>query len=245
MAPIKFEEDMKNRLEKRTIEPSTKSWDTLSQRLDNEEKKTNKKGFWWLGIAASIVGVILVSNVFLNNETTNNQNTIIVEDNTKKDTLNIEIKQEIIPKEQKEIIVEAEKKPIIIKTKKVKTNQFKTPKVVVTTKKETKTIIEKQAENFIVLTENKTTSALAETKKDTVEKIKNLTVTDNEIDRLLAQATEAISATKKDKNTVPLDYNELLIAVEDDLDESFRDKLLKTIKKGYETVRESVAERNE
>ena len=112
MAPIKYEEDMKNRLEKRTIQPSAKSWDTLSQRLEKEEKKNNKKSFWWLGIAASIIGLLLVSNSFLNSETINNTNSIIVEDNTIIDTIKTEIPKQIISTPKQEIVINTEVKPI-------------------------------------------------------------------------------------------------------------------------------------
>ena len=110
MAPIKYEEDIKNRLDKRTIKPSVKSWDTLSQRLDSEEKKNNKKGFWWLGIAASVIGVLLVSNFFLNIETTNNINTIVVEDNTTKTILQIEVPKQIIEAQNKKLLLKLKNK---------------------------------------------------------------------------------------------------------------------------------------
>ncbi|AUC83453.1 hypothetical protein [Lacinutrix sp. Bg11-31] len=251
MAPIKYEEDIKSRLDKRTIKPSAKSWDTLSQRLDNEEKKNNKKGFWWLGIAASVIGVLLVSNFFLNIKTTNNINTIIVEENTTIDTLKTEIKNKKSNYKTKEVIVDSEeilkaknttKSAIKTKsylaentnTKKVNTNKIEAPniQIVKTLVLKENTIKNKQS---LVSIENATQKT--QTKKQNV--------IDSEIDNLLAQATEDIAKEKSKSATIPIDYNGLLIAVEDDLDETFRDKMLKVVKKGYETVRESVAERND
>ena len=44
MAPIKFEEQLKEKLEQRTIQPSQDAWNKLNDRLDNvEEKQNNKK----------------------------------------------------------------------------------------------------------------------------------------------------------------------------------------------------------
>ena len=44
MAPIKFEENIKSTLEKRTIQPSRNSWDTLEKSIEkvaiNGKKKT-------------------------------------------------------------------------------------------------------------------------------------------------------------------------------------------------------------
>ena len=46
MAPIKFEENIKDKLEKRTVMPSEASWSKLSQRLDGEEKRNKRSSFW-------------------------------------------------------------------------------------------------------------------------------------------------------------------------------------------------------
>ena len=73
----------------------------------------------------------------------------------------------------------------------------------------------------------------------------NTTVTDKEINTLLANAKKDIALQKEKKAIIPIDYNGLLIAVEDDLDETFRDKMFNMAKKGYSSLRESIAERNE
>ena len=61
MAPIKFEEQLKEKLEKRTIQPSPEAWKKLSVRLDDQGNNKNHRGYWWLGIAASITGIILAA----------------------------------------------------------------------------------------------------------------------------------------------------------------------------------------
>ncbi|APY01159.1 hypothetical protein [Lacinutrix venerupis] len=233
MAPIKNEEDMKKRLEKRTIQPSAKAWETLSQRLDHEEKKHNKKGLWWLGIAASIVGILLVTNLFFSSKT-NNNNTIIVNQNKTQDTQKIE-KQEIervIPKN--EVIVEVKRN-----IKKTNSKNLKVSNELAINNNSKKTPI-KNKETLNNLSQNNT--IITEIK---IPKIKKQPIERDEVDMLLAQATESIKSKKTINKNTPIDHNELLIAVEDDLDERFRDKILKTVRKGYQTVKESVAERNE
>ena len=68
MAPIKFEEHIKEQLEERRISPSAGSWEKLNARLDENEnqQKTNKK--WWLGIAALLVIAISVGGFMLKSE---------------------------------------------------------------------------------------------------------------------------------------------------------------------------------
>ena len=254
MAPIKYEEDIKNRLDKRTIKPSVKSWDTLSQRLDSEEKKNNKKGFWWLGIAASVIGVLLVSNFFLNIETTNNINTVVVEDNTTKTILKIEVPKQIIETPKQETIVDIEentinKTEIELVKKTPKTSNHLTSNTPKTSNTKEKTRANKIQIKKALITETKTSEEQIIVESsiniNNTTNPRNSNTTDNEINTLLANATKDIAMQKFKKATVPIDYNGLLLAVEDDLDETFRDKMFKAVKKGYETVRESVAERNE
>ncbi|MDO1499629.1 hypothetical protein Q2T40_05710 [Winogradskyella maritima] len=69
MAPIKFEENMKETLEKRTMSPSPELWSKLADRLDEDEKKNRKPVYWWLGIAASVAVLIMLSIGFFNSNT--------------------------------------------------------------------------------------------------------------------------------------------------------------------------------
>ena len=74
MAPIKYEEQMKDKLEKRSLQPSPESWATLANRLDaRDNKHKNKSMFWWFGIAASVVGILFVTTIYFNNKSIENQ----------------------------------------------------------------------------------------------------------------------------------------------------------------------------
>ena len=59
MAPLKFEEDLKEKLEGREIKPSINAWDRISQELDAPKPK--RKNFWGYGIAACLIGLLIVS----------------------------------------------------------------------------------------------------------------------------------------------------------------------------------------
>lgn len=266
MAPIKFEENLKDKLEQRTINPSAKGWDTLATRLEaKEEKKSNKK-FLWLGVAASFIGVLFMYNmVFINNDAKTTINVVEVENKTEvikidNVTKNIEISTEDINTEialgtEEEIKIETKRTEIkqpkklnnYIASSKASENRIKEDKI-----KDSEAIQNTPNES------NNTFYALNEIKnniKNEVVKVPTenivvtsttgvIEITDSELDTLLKNAESKIVNTKQN-NTVPLDYNELLQDVEDDLEETFRDKLLKTVKGGYRSVKTYVAERND
>ncbi|MEO8934553.1 MAG: hypothetical protein ABI295_09605, partial [Xanthomarina sp.] len=83
MAPIKFEENMKEKLEKRTLQPSTQAWDKLSGKLQADTKKASSKTIWWLGIAASFVGILFMVNVFFTTSRSGNNTPVLVDTESK------------------------------------------------------------------------------------------------------------------------------------------------------------------
>lgn len=103
MAPIKFEEHIKEQLEERRISASAASWEKLSARLDENEnrQKSNKK--WWLGIAALLVIAIAVGGFMLKSENGTIEEQIV---NTPNEKTSEEILKPLensgIPSEEKE-----------------------------------------------------------------------------------------------------------------------------------------------
>ena len=65
MAPNKFEDNIKDKLENRRLQTSPEAWSHLSDRLEHQEKGQKGFPFWLLGVAASIIGVLLVVTQFL------------------------------------------------------------------------------------------------------------------------------------------------------------------------------------
>ncbi len=53
-------------LEERTIRPSNGSWEKLEEELDDQLGQKKAKKYWWLGIAASIVGFLITTTFFVN-----------------------------------------------------------------------------------------------------------------------------------------------------------------------------------
>lgn len=63
MEPNKSDNHIKDLLEQRSILPSQNAWSKLETRLDKDEKKSKKPWFWLSGLAATLVGVLLIVNL--------------------------------------------------------------------------------------------------------------------------------------------------------------------------------------
>ncbi|WP_299763332.1 hypothetical protein [uncultured Dokdonia sp.] len=82
MAPIKLEDNMKERLEERTIEPTMAAWDKISSQLDIEQGAKKNRRVLWMSIAASFVGGALIALfVFQNMDTMDTSPELVNTDN--------------------------------------------------------------------------------------------------------------------------------------------------------------------
>ena len=251
MAPIKFEENIKDKLEKRTIEPSNLAWNKLSDKLDAQEGKSNTKKVWWLGIAASLVGVFLVTTLFFSKDETETITPILVETPIK-ETIEPEktlpennsiiendvSSQKEVSRLQEKSIIKTVKKKEKRKTF-AKTNESFVPKteIVANNVLEEEVILKEDLNN---VNNEEIVAQIPELKKD-----KGL-VSDAEIESLLLGAQKDLVENKiKTESTKTVDANSLLMAVETDLEKSFRDKVFNTLISGYNTVKTAVVQRND
>ena len=240
MAPIKFEENIKDKLEKRTIQPSADAWQTLASRLDAKNNKKKSPYYLWLGVAASIVAIMFIaSQLFVNNNNTTIETPVIV--NTNKETIK-KIESENVLQKKDVLTNNVEKesvKELNIKTPKSE----KTEVAQLTKQKEEKTVLPKEV---IV---NKTSFEDLKVQQVVAQiqglKDKGESVTDKDIDALLDQAQKEITLQNiYNETTKTVDANALLQDVESDLQQSFRDKVFNALKSSYNTVKTAVAERN-
>ena len=240
MAPIKFEENIKDKLEKRTIKPSADAWQTLASRLETKNNKKKSPYYLWLGVAASIVAIMFIaSQLFVNKNNTTIETPVIV--NTNKETIKkIESENVLHKKDVLTNNVEKESvKELNIKTPKSE----KTEVAQLTKQKEEKTVLPKEV---IV---NKTSFEDLKVQQVVAQiqglKDKGESVTDKDIDALLDQAQKEITLQNiYNETTKTVDANALLQDVESDLQQSFRDKVFNALKSSYNTVKTAVAERN-
>ena len=80
MAPLKNEEQMRQKLEQRRINPSEGAWEKLSQKLDAESGRSKGFPFWWLGIAAGFIGVLLIVTVMVRSEDPIEEQQVVIEE---------------------------------------------------------------------------------------------------------------------------------------------------------------------
>ena len=260
MEPYKVEQDMKEKLEKRKIQPSESSWNKLANRLELQEKKKGNKYFWWIGIAASVVGIIWSISLFLNNDTEKIK-PIIVETPT------------IIEKESNIKVVEGE---IILVEEDV--NKIKENKIEAISRNQIKQVVKTETQREVVLVKNSKEEqdkiannenqinkksidlnkvklqelTFEEQKKNDMVSQKidlnksNINITDAEIDALLTKAQEQLASNKiYNENTKTVDANILLQDVEEAIDKSFRDKVLEALIINYENLKTAVSQRND
>lgn len=239
MAPNKFEKQLKDTLERRTIAPSKIAWSQLDTQLDVQKNK-QKFPFWWFSIAATFLGVFLAIFVF----------------NDKPDPINVvidDVKNEILlPSEINQINKQNKVTKIITSPELVVDKVNVKPKNKAVTNKNKATIQSVQAEksnvvlvvNDKIKPEDKATIASATNSEKPIDKTSQTTTITSEADLLLK---EAYSDVQDNYNTyIPekIDANSLLEDVEMKSEKSLKNRLFHAVKSGYETLKTTVAERD-
>ena len=256
MAPIKFEKNIQDKFERRTIQPSENAWHRLSDELDAYEGKTNKSMFWRIGIAASLVGVLLITTYSLKTRDSETVLPTVVETPTVR-SYEMEIEQ---PESLENVKVEAIlKTDIISEVNSAVSNQSSNKKQYSLNKRgnlnsmkeevANKSFEKSQTNNEIrknsdlIMNDQNIHESLAE---NTQMESNNSVIKDSEIEFLLETAQKDLLAnTMNTGRKTKVDANTLLEDVETDLDESFKDKIFNTIVSGYNTVVTAVADRND
>ena len=238
MAPIKFEENIKDKLEKRTINPSDKSWEKLLFKLDEQEGKSKNKVIWWIAFAASLVGVFLATTIFFDKGENNLVSPTVVEspiNDIKKQKQALPPKEVVVENEESslnEINKLQKKSKIKIVRQKALGNDYNESNSVESNVLKISESISEAVNHQEIVSQN------PELNKDLV--------TDLEIESLLKNAQKDITLQRINKeNIITVDANSLLQDVESDLDLSFRDKMFNTIISSYNTVKTAVVERND
>lgn len=218
---------VREKLENRKIVPSDNAWNALEAKLDavNMPKKRKVFPYW---IAASIV-ILLVSGVYFSSLNTENTSTPVVE-TTKENS--IPEKQEPFHKESIIVVQEEKETPTVKKERKPVTQ--KAVAVHHTTQN-----TEKKARNF---EDRKVDEVVARIQKLQQEKA----VTEAEINALLETAQKAIRSKHKSTTTTTgkIDALALLEGVEEELDQSFKERVFDALKENFFKVATAVAERN-
>ena len=239
-----FEKKLKEQLGEREIRPSKRAWDEISSELEKQDPP--KKNYFWYGIAAGFVGVLLLSVIYLKTTSSFNTGAIEVVEtpvkiNGEQEKRLPEMKDKELPNSTTEQVTEVESKTAIESPENTmevveqlqKMDLAQTP------------VKEKQAKVNTIPAEHIIDTKLLEViaQVDLMEQDKNQ-LTDVEVDSLLRQAQQEILQEQLFRQDNSVDATALLNTVEDELDQSFRDQIFEKLKTGFIKVRTAVADRN-
>lgn len=254
MAPINFEDKMREELEKRRIEPSAQSWEKLSARLDRSGK-TGQKSHWWLAIAAVLLLALLAGGIYFRSG--NPAAPQVADDATEapseKPAENPEFQPDTqITSEENKLPLKqdsengtaqagkaqankssSEKAETAVASSEEKRGKLKpvSPVALAKVKAEAAVLPKKTKELIVVVADHQTgKSGSAE-------------VTDAEVEALLAGAIQEVH--QENSGSEEYRAENLLSEVEADLDHSFRNKVFEMLKEGYLKAKTAVATRNQ
>ncbi len=207
----KLEQDFREKLGSREIQPTEMAWDKLNAMLDQNEQKVAKKNNNknWLYVAATIFVFVGLGSVFFNKTEPISVEQTITEAPKK-------VEKSVVS----EIVSVAENTSQIAAAKpfaKAKMIESKIPKIAPEASVE-ETPATTPANRYI------------------------------EADQLLAEAETRIQADRINKyvakSNIKVDAKNLLQNVDNEVNENFKEKLIQSINKNYETVKTSLANRN-
>ena len=261
MAPIKFEEHVKEKLDEREIQPSAGSWDKLSSRLDDSEKSSGRK--LWISAIAAVVVLLIASTLYIDQQQHNTYPVVNTpaEDMIDKKDNNKPFKEpvQVASEEKVEEKIQNEKRSEIIAPRPVQeeqkvaesTNPVKAEKIeeVISKPSSKRQLIEPISIEPAVIAENSSTELSAKV-QEVLQKIKNEQeksgdLTNAEVDALLAEAAMEISDQRNLYSEGAVSADALLADVEYEVDQSFRKEVFDFLKEEFLKAKTAVATRNE
>lgn len=238
----KLEKHIKKTLEERRIDPSAQAWKKVSSQIKMERKKVGNKRFVYL-VAASFIGIILVSIFFFRTETKLEITPQVAEKQNSIEKSLPPDNDNLIPLEIRQNATEV----AVTGTPKRPEENSILEEVVFNDFQETMSEV---GNNQLLNDDNLDASEglIAQKVNEVIVQVAlletiNNKVSDAEVDSLLRAAQQQIlidQILKSDK----VDAMALLTEVEDELDESFRDQIFEALKDGYFKLRTAVADRN-
>tara|TARA_R110002012_G_scaffold62168_6_gene163424 strand:+ start:63979 stop:64704 length:726 start_codon:yes stop_codon:yes gene_type:complete len=239
----KLEKHIKERLEDRTIAPSKGAWDKIASQV--KEPAPRKRNTWFpYAIAASVVGIVLVSVFFFTKGDAEVEHIQVVDTETKTETqTQFEDRKvkELVKDEQTEV-TKTKSEPVAPE----KTEEFASKTPVSNTAIAEEEVKEPLRDEIKINSDR----LIAQKVEEVVAQVELMEtaqqdVSDAEVDSLLRAAQRQILTDKLFTEGGSVDAMSLLAEVEDELDESFRDQIFDALKSGYLKLRTAVADRNQ
>jgi len=235
MEPNNIENQFRNQLNEREIKPSENAWDRLDAMLTVAEKP--KRSYGWLYIAASFLGFLLVATVFFSQteEVIDVPRKEMVHENTP-----VEKENTVVPsaKEQQKTdadVVSQKGTAVAVQQKQSKHN---TSSIKTVTKEALPVIASENNQNQIAAH-----SIINQAIEQKVAQKKPAYIN---VDELLASVDKPGKPGKlfNQKSGVKVNPNTLLSRVDGELELTFREKVLNTVNKNYNTVKVVLSNRN-
>jgi hypothetical protein len=221
MEPTKLENQFKEKLDNREINPSEAAWDRLDAMLLQAEKPKPK--FKWLYIAASFIGFLLISTILLNQEAKtveNQKNRVVIQQAIKPENSSDQLKPNIEKNDTQTVTV------VQTRTAKIQKIQPLEKDSLTLKNKENKvvehSIINQKTEQEIISSPTKVAT----------------------VDELLARVNQSARVKNNPNLAVHVNPNQLLQQAENDLEPSFRQSVFGKIAKNFQAVKEAVVNRN-
>jgi hypothetical protein len=231
MEQNKLENEFRNKLNQREINPSENLWDRLDAMLTVAEEKKSKRSYSWIYIAASIIGFVFLGTFFFTQSDKNvniESNEVVIENNQKVEPIQKEANS-IIPSNS-----QTERIAVISKVK----NEKKNPRVVKSTIVNQNQIAQNSNSDSLT-TRLKSTQSIQET-----EQFASSNSNNNSVDEMLVAVQIAPKAAIS-KTAVKVNPNTLLSQVDGELELSFREKVINKVNKNYQSVKVALANRNQ
>lgn len=226
MALHNLENQIKEKLNAREIQPSAQAWDRLDAMLTISEEKKPKKGYGWFFVAASTLFFFGMGFfIFSSSETTevNNSIPVVTTINEEMNSTETNKTNEISVKKEQPILVQNE---------------------VNDSKKQSRFI--KSVENNQLIKEN---NIIQENPTSIIQHLTPKTYKYLSLDDLLAEVQTGKKVIPSDKKTISkhrikVDANSLLTNVEKELDETHKETTLEKLNRKFQDAKSALANRN-
>ena len=243
MEPNKLENQIKEKLNSREIQPSAQAWDRLDAMLSVTEEKKTRRPFGFLFIAASITILLTAGIFFLTQRSTEikPQNNVVTTEI--KDTV-----QKSVNKTPNPLIEENQKNKIVVSTQNKPTTDNQQP----TTNSSGVSIINQKQSNNPNINRDKeieyqNSSDVALKNLPVIETRKEIVLSNKSIpsDEDLLASLDKVAKQSSDKNAlVKVNPKSLLSQADGELEQTFREKVITRISKNYKEVKVALANRN-
>ena len=253
MEPNKLENQIREKLHSREIQPSAQAWNRLDAMLSEAEEKKTRRPFGFLFIAASITILLTVGMLFFtqNGPEIQTIEEVVGTEVEKDSVVKIPNSKFQIPKiEGNQTVVSNQpttnNQRVSISTREQSSNWRSNQKSAIKNQKSSNQNPLINRDKQIEYSINSSDIALKDLPK--IEKRKEIIIESNKRDitddDLLAAIDTAAKQTIKKQKTVNVDAKNLLSQVDGELELTFREKVIKKVSKKYKEVKVAIANRN-